>query len=147
MTHSKLNSLTPRQKKAMGYVVGAWRRSGESTRVLEEGLRVLSSRRRPTADAISRSEQPYMAVACNYGKRYRDRLTLTKADAAIMLEFVQPIRRAARDEEEARKMVELAAGVLFNGQAPPKTLADPSWEPLLRIIADVAPSAAQRPLF
>ncbi|MFH0884958.1 MAG: hypothetical protein V1861_04570 [Candidatus Micrarchaeota archaeon] len=147
MAGSTLNNLTARQKKDMEYVVSAWKRSGESTAVLEEGLRVLSSPKRPTADAISRADHPYVAVACNYGKRYRDKLTLSKADASLMLGFVVPIRQVAQDEESAKKMVGLVAGVLLNGLVPPKTLTDPSWEPVLRVIREVAPSLNQRPMF
>jgi len=147
MAGSKLNNLTDRQKKDMGYVVSAWKRSGESTAVLAEGLKVLSSDKRPTADAISRDDAPYMAVACNYGKGYRDKLTLSREDASLMLEFVVPLRGAARNERGAREMVEMAAGVIINGQPIPKTLANPLWEPVLRVIAEVAPSLNQRPMF
>lgn len=147
MAGSKLSNLTERQKKDMGYVVSAWMKSGGTTAVLEEGLKVLSSGKRPTADAISRAELPFMAVACNYGKGYRDKLTLSKGDASLMLEFVVPIRQAACCEESARKMVELAAGVFLNGLAPPKTITDPSWEPVLRVIREVAPSLGQRTMF
>jgi hypothetical protein len=147
MSGSKLNNLTDRQKKAMGYVVSAWKKSGATTAVLEEGLKVLSSVKRPTADAISRRESPFMAVACNYGKGYRDKLTLSKEDASIMLEFVVPIRKAAQGEESAKQMIGMAAGVLLNGMVPPKTLTDPSWEPVLRVIREVAPALNQRQLF
>ncbi|MCI0503968.1 hypothetical protein L0Y65_04620 [Candidatus Micrarchaeota archaeon] len=147
MAGSKLNNLTDRQKKAMGYVVSAWKKSGETFATLEEGLRVLSSDKRPTANAISTSEESYMAVACGYGKGYRNKLTLSKEDAALLLELVVPIRREACCEESAKKMVELAAGVLLDGRAVPKTITDPSWERVLRVLAEVAPSAGQSRMF
>jgi len=143
----KLNHLTARQKADMGYVAKAWARSGQTTKVLEDGLRVLASGRRPTADEIARREDPFMAVACKYGRGQRDMLTLSKEDAAIMLDAVVSLRSAAPDEAGAKKMIGLAAGVLFDGMAIPSTITDPSWEPVLRLIREVAPSAGQSRMF
>jgi len=88
-----------------------------------------------------------MAVACKYGKGQRDMLTLSKGDAAIMLEAVVSLRNEAQDETGAKKMIGLAAGVLFDGVAIPKTITDPSWGPVLRLIREVAPSAGQSQMF
>jgi hypothetical protein len=147
MTRSKLNELTVRQKADMGYVAKAWARSGQTTRVLEDGLRVLASDKRPTADEIARREDPFTAVTCKYGKGYRDKLTLSKEDAAIMLEAVVQLRKEAHDEKGAKKIINLAAGVLFDGIPVPKTITDPSWEPVLRLIRETAPSLGQSLMF
>jgi hypothetical protein len=147
MADSKLNSLTQRQKKDMRSVVNAWKRSGAATQVLEEGLRLLSSEKRPTANEISKWDTEVMAVTCTWGKGYRNKLTLSKADASLLLELVSQIRSAADGEENAKKMVGLASGLFFDGEKPPKTLRDPSWEPLLRIVREVAPSLCQATMF
>lgn len=147
MADSKLNALTTRQKKDMRNVVNAWKRSGAATEVLEEGLRLLSSDKRPTANEISKWDTEVMAVTCTWGKGYRNKLTLSKPDASLLLELVTQIRGAAGNEENAKKMVGLAAGLFFDGAQPPKTLRDPSWEPLLRVVREVAPSLCQAAMF
>lgn len=147
MAGSKLNNLSEKQKAGMRHVLSAWKKSGKGTAVLEEGLMVLASNKRPTADAICRDGQPYIAVACTYGKGYRSKLALSKMDAALMLEFVRPARQAAKSEKDAKKMIEMCAGVILDGLKPPKTLSDPLWERVLKIIREVAPAASQVSLF
>ncbi len=155
MAGSSLNSLTERQKKDMRHVVTAWKRTGAETQVLEEGLWLLSSHKRPSADKISRwdrrnedeFDRDIMAIACTWGKGYRNKLTLSRQDASLLLGLVSQIRAAAGSEDAAKRMVELAAGLFFDGERPPRTLRDPSWEPLLQIVREVAPSLCQAALF
>jgi hypothetical protein len=131
----------------MAGVVKAWERARLPTALLEEGLQILASDKRPTADTLCRLDSPSAAVTCTYGKGARAKLTLPKEDASFMLGFVAPIRRAAPTELAARKMVLLASGILFEDQSPPTTLRDPSWDSLLSILADIAPAVRQATLF
>lgn len=148
MACPKLNGLTDRQKSELSRVVQRWKASGKPTEVLEEGLKMLTRAKRPSADQIVGEDSPCAVVACDYGKRYRFKLSLSREDASILLGMVKSLREAAQnDETTARKMVELAAGVVLEGKAVPTTITDPSWGPVLRLLSEVAPSLQQRELF
>lgn len=140
--------ISDERKGAMRQAIAEWRRSKGSTTVLIEGLRVLASPNRPTADSFMRdNDSKVVSVVCTYGKRYRSKLMLPKEDAAILLDVVTDIKAAAKTEYAARKMVVMAASILLDGEKPPATLTDPRWEPLLRVLSSFDPMVGQAPLF
>ncbi len=140
-------ALTDAQKARMLKVVKAWERSGFGTKVLEDGLRILSDENRPRSDTVLRKNPAEAVVVCGYGSGARSKHTLERDEAAFLLRVVLPIRSRTLVEESARSLVQKASAVLLEGQQIPKTIADPSWEPLIKILADVAPCLNQSTMF
>jgi hypothetical protein len=149
MTGPQLGNLSPKQREAMCSVLTAWQSSRASTKVLQEGLQVLSSRDRPISDRILKQGRRYAGVTCTYGRGHkRTRLTLSRHDAGLMLGIVSPILRAANGNElAAKQMVGIAADVLIRQKPVPSTITDPMWTRVLGILAEVAPTAGQTSLF
>jgi len=146
MAGRDFRSFSDESRKRMNAVARSWGRMGLSTETLQEGLALLKSDSRPSAEEVLKSQPALADIACSYGKGWRCRLSLSKDEAEAMHRLVFALRTAASGEEEAKRMVGVAFDVLIGGSRMPGTLGDPSWKPLLDVLSSFDPSVRQTSL-
>ena len=143
----EFSKLSPERRSGMLQLIRRWKGTGSGTELLEEGLRVLSAKKRESASEILDNEiSEISAMACVYGRGRRPKLAVSREEAALLLELVAGINGTQADQATKREMVGLAADVLLSGQKP-STLADPRWKPLLDLLSGFEPGVRQSALF
>jgi hypothetical protein len=111
-------NLSGQRKADVRQFFDSWQRAGAKTGVLEEGLRYLSSDSREPASALLGSGSELAGLCCTYGKGPRARLSLSKQDAAMLLDLVTAIRQAGADEQLTSRMISSAFNILIDGRIP-----------------------------
>ena len=147
MKSTGFRSLSEKKKKEMRHVIEVWQRRQLPVSLLEEGLRILSEEKRPTANELTKEDGGVADFACVWGKWTRPKLALTKEDAMLLLELVTGIRKVAFNDELAKDMVGIASSVLLDGKRLPARFTDPAMEPLRGILRGFDPTVNQSALF
>ena len=117
MKRSYFMRLTEEHRTELGKFIKLWKTSKHGTKVLEDGLRYLSSdERKPAVELIKRGRTEIGDIACVYGRGARPKLSLSKEDAIHLLEVVVEIRSAGGSEEQTAGLMEMVFSALLEGK-------------------------------
>ena len=142
---SRLSSCTKERMKA---VISTWKRLNKPAKVLAEGLALLADDKRdPAAELLRKNGTQGVNVATTYGKGLRAKLALEKDEARCLLAVISEIREIEKDEDNVKSMIDMAVNILLDGQKPPSTFSNKSYEKLMGVLAQFEPSVVQRDLF
>ncbi len=148
MARLNFQKISSERKQKMREVLSNWERSGTPVCLLEEGLQLLTSPKRPTMSSLStQGRYKLMGIIYTFGTGSKPRLTLTKDDAQVLLELVSELRKHARNEEALATLVDKATSVLLQGQKNHLASTDEMGDVLRKVLQEFDPMVNQDSLF
>ncbi|MBU0532903.1 hypothetical protein KKB44_05420 [Candidatus Micrarchaeota archaeon] len=143
--HLTLNRLSKETKLRLAATVRYGLTAGVP--VMEEGLRLLTSPYRPTAQEVSSDGSDVISVYCTHGKSHKPKMTLSHNEARFLLDILTELRTSISVEENLVEAMTRTVSVLLEGRPLPDPLPDQSWQPVLEVVKKFDSGAAQVRLF